>query len=115
MQEERIEWPNGAKIAVSINMAFEAFVRHIPAKSGIAWVLIQHMAPDRESHLEGILARHTALRAGFRERAGGQPVQLVRRTATIRNLVIITREIAACASLSRESAARSSSCARPGL
>ncbi|MBT3153764.1 amino acid adenylation domain-containing protein [Streptomyces sp. CHD11] len=27
------------------------------------------------------LARHTALRAGFRERAGGQPVQLVRRTA----------------------------------
>ncbi|MER7484432.1 amino acid adenylation domain-containing protein [Streptomyces sp. NPDC126497] len=28
------------------------------------------------------LARHTALRAGFRERAGGQPVQLIRRTAT---------------------------------
>ncbi|MEU3100296.1 amino acid adenylation domain-containing protein [Streptomyces griseoflavus] len=28
------------------------------------------------------LARHTALRAGFRERAGGRPVQLVRRTAT---------------------------------
>ncbi len=28
------------------------------------------------------VARHTALRAGFRERAGGQPVQLVRRTAT---------------------------------
>ncbi|MEU9067499.1 amino acid adenylation domain-containing protein [Streptomyces sp. NPDC048306] len=29
------------------------------------------------------LARHIALRAGFRERAGGQPVQLIRRTATM--------------------------------
>ncbi|MEZ3181248.1 amino acid adenylation domain-containing protein [Streptomyces pimonensis] len=29
------------------------------------------------------LARHIALRAGFRERAGGQPVQLIRRTATL--------------------------------
>lgn len=41
--------------------AFSVFVKHIPPEAGIAWVLIQHMAPDRESHLAEILGRETAL------------------------------------------------------
>lgn len=31
----------------------------LPEDSGIAWVLIQHMAPDRPSELARILARRT--------------------------------------------------------
>jgi two-component system CheB/CheR fusion protein len=36
-------------------------VEHLPDDTGIAWVLIQHMAPDRESDLAGILGRRTNL------------------------------------------------------
>ncbi len=39
--------------------ALQELVKHIPKDSGIAWVLIQHMAPNRESDLAGILARRT--------------------------------------------------------
>ncbi len=41
--------------------AYQTFVAHVPTDAGIAWVLIQHMAPDRESQLRQILARKTAL------------------------------------------------------
>jgi two-component system CheB/CheR fusion protein len=41
--------------------AYKTFVANIPSKSGIAWVLIQHMAPDRESSLASILQRETEL------------------------------------------------------
>ena len=41
--------------------ALQEFVEHIPEDSGIAWVLIQHMAPDRESELHSILGRKTKL------------------------------------------------------
>src|SRR5262249_20259113 len=41
--------------------AFQTFVQHIPANSGIAWVLVQHLAPDRESFLADILQRQTKL------------------------------------------------------
>lgn len=40
---------------------FKEFVENVPERSGIAWVLIQHMAPDRESHLSQILGRCTRL------------------------------------------------------
>src|SRR6056297_80440 len=39
--------------------ALQELVEHIPADSGIAWVLIQHMPPHRPSELTGILARRT--------------------------------------------------------
>jgi len=41
--------------------AFQTLVSHIPQKSGIAWVLIQHMAPNRDSQLCDILSRCTDL------------------------------------------------------
>jgi two-component system, chemotaxis family, CheB/CheR fusion protein len=41
--------------------ALQELVERIPKDSGIAWVLIQHMAPDRESDLAGILGRKTSL------------------------------------------------------
>jgi two-component system CheB/CheR fusion protein len=37
--------------------ALQKLVSHIPADSGIAWVLIQHLAPDRPSELADILER----------------------------------------------------------
>lgn len=41
--------------------AYQTFVAHLPTDAGIAWVLIQHMAPDRESQLREILERKTSL------------------------------------------------------
>jgi len=41
--------------------ALQKLVSHIPADSGITWVLIQHLAPDRPSELAGILARQADL------------------------------------------------------
>ncbi len=42
--------------------AFCEFLDAMPAASGLAFVLIQHLPPDRESLLVEILARHTAMR-----------------------------------------------------
>jgi len=39
--------------------ALQELVENIHPESGIAWVLIQHLAPDRPSELESILARKT--------------------------------------------------------
>jgi two-component system, chemotaxis family, CheB/CheR fusion protein len=41
--------------------AFQTLVSHIPESTGLVWVLIQHMAPDRESQLAHILERKTTL------------------------------------------------------
>ena len=41
--------------------ALQDLVANIPADSGIGWVLIQHMAPDRDSELCKILERRTDL------------------------------------------------------
>lgn len=41
--------------------AFEAFLRHLPLDTGLAYVLVQHMAPDQESHLIDLLSRRTPL------------------------------------------------------
>lgn len=41
--------------------AFQELVSGLPDDAGIAWALIQHMAPDRESHLADILRRRTNL------------------------------------------------------
>ncbi len=41
--------------------ALEQFFETIPADLGMAFVIITHLAPDRESFLTDILARHTSL------------------------------------------------------
>ncbi len=41
--------------------AFEAFFRACPADSGMAFVLVPHLAPDHQSHLTEILQRTTAM------------------------------------------------------
>lgn len=41
--------------------AFQEFVSGLPEDAGIAWALIQHMAPDRESLLADILKRRASL------------------------------------------------------
>ncbi len=42
--------------------AFTALIRHLPTDTGMAFVLIQHLAPDHESLLSEILDRVTAMR-----------------------------------------------------
>lgn len=51
--------------------AFEAFLRHVPADPGMAFVLVQHMAPEHESHLAQLLRSHTSL-----------PIQVVEEEGT---------------------------------
>ncbi|MGH9628742.1 MAG: chemotaxis protein CheB, partial [Bryobacteraceae bacterium] len=41
--------------------ALEKFFRHMPADSGIAFVVVQHLAPDRPTALPEILARFTKM------------------------------------------------------
>ncbi|MCM2373478.1 chemotaxis protein CheB [Aporhodopirellula aestuarii] len=41
--------------------ALEAFFRAIPADSGMAFVVIQHLSPDFKSHMEELLARQTSI------------------------------------------------------
>jgi two-component system CheB/CheR fusion protein len=41
--------------------AFETFFAQMPPDSGMAFVLVQHLAPDRESLLPALLARHTRM------------------------------------------------------
>jgi two-component system, chemotaxis family, CheB/CheR fusion protein len=41
--------------------AFRELFSHLPRDIGAAFVLVQHLAPDRPSHLPDILAQHTAL------------------------------------------------------
>src|SRR6266446_844731 len=41
--------------------AFETFFAQMPPDSGMAFVLVQHLAPDRASLLPELLARHTRM------------------------------------------------------
>ncbi len=41
--------------------ALEAFFHAMPADSGMAFVVIQHLSPDFKSHMEELLARHTSI------------------------------------------------------
>lgn len=42
--------------------ALAELLRSVPADSGMAFVVVQHLAPDHESRLAEILSRHTAMR-----------------------------------------------------
>ena len=46
-------------------IAYEAFFAAMPANSGMAFVLVQHLDPDHESALVEILARYTAMPVAF--------------------------------------------------
>src|ERR1700674_2845474 len=41
--------------------AFEQFFEHMPAEAGIAFVIVQHLAPDHASALPELLARYTPM------------------------------------------------------
>jgi two-component system, chemotaxis family, CheB/CheR fusion protein len=41
--------------------AFEKFFRHMPADADVAFVIVQHLAPDHESALPRLLARYTGM------------------------------------------------------
>jgi two-component system CheB/CheR fusion protein len=41
--------------------ALKEFFQHVPADSGLAFVVVVHLSPDRESHLEGILQSHARM------------------------------------------------------
>lgn len=41
--------------------AFEKFFRHMPANAGIAFIVVQHLAPNHPSALPEILARDTEM------------------------------------------------------
>jgi two-component system, chemotaxis family, CheB/CheR fusion protein len=41
--------------------AFEKFFKHMPADAGIAFAVVQHLAPDHASALPELLARHTRM------------------------------------------------------
>ncbi|MWD28909.1 PAS domain-containing protein [Aquicoccus sp. SCR17] len=54
--------------------ALEAFFGHVPSGSGMAFVVIQHLNPDRTSHLPDILGRATELAVeSVTEGAGIEP------------------------------------------
>ena len=41
--------------------AFNSFFDNMPPDSGMAFVLVMHLAPDRESRVAELLARHTEM------------------------------------------------------
>jgi two-component system, chemotaxis family, CheB/CheR fusion protein len=41
--------------------AYETFFKHMPADAGIAFAVVMHLAPDHESALAQLLARHTKM------------------------------------------------------
>jgi two-component system, chemotaxis family, CheB/CheR fusion protein len=41
--------------------AFKSFFQHMPPDSGMAFVLIQHLAPEKKSLLAELLRRHTSM------------------------------------------------------
>jgi hypothetical protein len=43
----------------SLLEALERFFRAMPARSGMAFVIVMHLAPDRKSELTEIIARFT--------------------------------------------------------
>ena len=51
--------------------AFTQLVRALPANSGVALVLVQHLDPKHESMLVSILSRDPAARCGGEVRHGG--------------------------------------------
>ncbi len=53
--------------------ALESFFRAIPADSGVAFVVIQHLSPDFKSHMEELLSRQTSIPVNRVE--NGDPVE----------------------------------------
>ena len=67
MSEEIIEQADALRAVVAIGAsagglsALEHFFSAVPATTGIAYVVVQHLSPDFKSLMEDLLARHTSL------------------------------------------------------
>lgn len=73
--------------------AFENFFRHMPADAGIAFAVVQHLAPDHASALPELLARHTSMSVEqARDRTKVVPNQVYiippNATLTIKNRIL---------------------------
>jgi two-component system CheB/CheR fusion protein len=64
-EKKRVEGRTVAVVGIGTSAgglkAMEGFFDHLPTGSGMAYVVIQHLAPHRESHLESLLQSHTSL------------------------------------------------------
>jgi PAS domain S-box-containing protein len=75
----RAETPGGGFPVVGVGCsaggleAMENFLAHAPADSGMAFVVVQHLAPQHTSALPELLQRHTAMRV--LEAGGGMTVE----------------------------------------
>lgn len=66
--------------------AFRTFLAHMPADSDLAFVLVQHLAPDHQSMLTGLLGRSTdmpVVEAGDGMRAEPRHVYVIPPNATL--------------------------------
>lgn len=61
MQGERLRYIVGIGASAGGLEALETFFAHIPADTGMAFVVIQHLTPDFKSLMDELLARHTAM------------------------------------------------------
>ncbi len=41
--------------------ALEAFLRSVPAGSGLTYIIVQHLSPDHKSHMVELLSKHTSM------------------------------------------------------
>ena len=79
LDQSTIDQPSGRPMVVGIGAsaggleAFTQLLQHLPTDTGMAFVLVQHLDPARDSALSEILSRVTSL--SVREVADNQPVE----------------------------------------
>ena len=79
LDQSAVDQPRGRRIVVGIGAsaggleAFTQLLQHLPTDTGMAFVLVQHLDPARDSALSDILSRATSL--PVREVADDQPVE----------------------------------------
>ena len=67
--EEESDAPSGQNLCPVVGIgasaggldAFTQMLTHLPANTGMAYVLVQHLDPNHESMLAGLLTSHTAM------------------------------------------------------
>lgn len=60
-KEDRPDYIVGLGASAGGLEALEAFFRGMPTDTGMAFVVIQHLAPDFKSLMDDLLARHTTM------------------------------------------------------
>jgi chemotaxis response regulator CheB len=77
--------------------AFERFFEHVPAETGIAFVIVQHLAPDHANALPELLARYTSMaveQARDRAKIAPNRVYIIPPNATL-TIKVCTLQVAA--------------------